>query len=123
MPENTQTFEIKLHDVRIHARHGVFPQEEAIGNEFLVNLTVRIPAVDFDPEADDLASTLSYADLYALLTREMARRARLLETVCVRTANALKATFPTIQSGEIEIVKVTPPISGIVGTTGVKYFF
>lgn len=119
----TETFDISLKDARFHAHHGVFEQETAVGNEFRVNLTVRIDASNFDADGDDLTGTLSYADLYEVIRQEMANTARLLETVCVRTARRLRRDFPLIQSGEIEIIKVAPPIPGIVGSTGVKYYF
>ena len=119
----THTFDISIHDARFHAHHGLFEQETTVGNEFRVNLTVRIDASGFDADRDDIAGTLSYADLYDVLHEEMSHTARLLETICIRTARRLIRDYPLIQSGEIEIIKVAPPIPGIVGSTGVKYFF
>lgn len=114
---------ISLRDVRFYARHGVFSQETTVGNEFRVNLNVEISAEKFNSEADDLDSTLSYADLYAVVREEMLHPARLLETVCAKIGLRLRREFPKIQRGDIEIIKIAPPIAGIDGIAGVKHFF
>lgn len=116
-------FDISLHDVRFFARHGVFAQERILGNEFEVNLTVRVRTSHFDPERDELADTVSYADIYEVVREEMMRPRRLLESVCMTTARSLRRRFPSITEGRISIVKMAPPIPGINGTCGVEFSF
>ncbi len=59
MPE----FEIQLRDVMLYAAHGVMPEESITGNQYYVNVRLRIDAADFDAEKDDLDATISYADV------------------------------------------------------------
>lgn len=118
----TDSFEIELCGVRIYARHGVFEQERTVGNEFVVDVKVSIPVSD-GARNDELAGTISYADLYACVSREMSRPSRLLEHVAVRIGSSLQAEYPEIISGSVRIEKVSPPISGISGSAAVKYCF
>lgn len=117
MPEY---FDISLKNTRFVAHHGVFPQETAVGNDFLVNLTVTIPS----PEGYlSLEDTISYAELYKIVSEEMATPTPLLENVCLRISGRLKNDYPNIIAGELEITKVSPPISGIDGSCAVKLRF
>ena len=119
MPE----FEILLKDVMIYARHGVLPEERITGNQYRVNVTLRIDASWFDPSLDDLSSTISYADVYDLLKSVMSKPRALLESVAVNFASQAKDRWPNVKSGEIEIIKTVPPIEGMIGEAGIKYCF
>ena len=119
MPE----FEILLKDVMIYARHGVLPEERITGNQYRVNVTLRIDASWFDPSLDDLSSTISYANVYDLLKSVMSKPRALLESVAVNFASQAKDRWANVKSGEIEIIKTVPPIEGMIGEAGIKYCF
>ena len=119
----TAEFEIQLRDVLIYARHGVMPEESVTGNQYRVNIRVVIGAEGFDEDADDLDSTISYADLYDVLADVMQRPCALLESVAVRFSKILMCRWPFVKSGEIEIVKTVPPIPAMIGQAAVKYRF
>ena len=69
---------IILEQMSFFANHGCFEAERITGNTFTVDL-----AVDFDfsraESTDNLADTLDYSRLYALVKEEMQRPANLLE--------------------------------------------
>lgn len=115
--------EISLNDLWFYAKHGVFHQENAVGNEFLVNLTVRFTSALSKLESDSLDSTISYADLYEEVKTEMKRPSKLLETVAVRIRNRICNRWPQINYGEISITKLKPPISSFIGSASVKINF
>ena len=119
MPE----FEIQLRDVMLYGRHGVMPEERVLGNQYRVNVCLRLDASSFDPQLDSIDSTVSYADVYDLLVQQMSLPAALLETVAVRFADDVRKRWCMIQGGEIEIIKTVPPIPGMIGEAGVKYRF
>lgn len=116
-------FEIQLRDVMFYARHGVLPEERTLGNQYRVNVRLRIDASDFDDVADDLHSTISYAEVFDVLDDVMSRPVSLLETVAVRFAKKVTSRWKNIKSGEIEVVKTIPPIPGMMGEAGVCYKF
>lgn len=113
---------ISLDNLSVYARHGVFPQENTVGNTFEVSVAVDIPA-DFDLEADIPENTISYADIYEIVKMEMNVTSKLIETVAWRIAKRLRELYPQILSGVVRISKCPPPIPGIIGNASVKYFF
>jgi len=108
-----------LRKVRLYARHGVWAQEQAVGTEFEISLRVKY---DFTEamRTDDVAYTLSYADLYELVKREMQQPAQLLEKVAGRIANAVFCQFPKAEALDLEIVKLNPPMGARCDGAGVE---
>ncbi|MDE7346192.1 MAG: dihydroneopterin aldolase [Muribaculaceae bacterium] len=119
MPE----FEIQLRDVMLYANHGVMHEESVTGNQYRVNVRLRLDAASFDADKDDLASTVSYADVFEMLRSVMADRVALIETVTVKFAQKVKDRWPHVKGGWIEIVKTVPPIPNMIGEAGVRYDF
>ena len=100
---------ITLRRVRFYARHGVLPQEQEVGGWFLVTLRVEYPLAQA-MQSDEVSDTLNYAELYALLKREMAQPSKLLEHVAQRIASAVEKAFPLVTAIDLEITKETPPV-------------
>lgn len=116
-------FEIQIRDVLIYACHGVMPEERVTGNQYRVNVRLRIDASSFDVDKDDLSSTISYADVFDIVKEVMSESVALLETVAVRFVNIVQSRWQNIKGGEIEIIKTVPPIPDMIGQAGVKYIF
>lgn len=110
---------IFLRDVRLRAFHGVDPQETAVGGDFVVNLRV---GYDFSRAmaTDDVGDTLSYADLYDIVKREMDVPSKLLEHVAGRIAAAVVEYCPAIRSVDLTVTKVNPPMGADCGGAGVE---
>ena len=51
-----------LRNVRFHAFHGVMPQEQQVGGDFLLTLRVGYPLAKA-MESDEVVDTLNYASL------------------------------------------------------------
>ena len=115
-------YEIALKDLRFHARHGVMEQESKVGNEFIVNLRVRIPYATAIA-GDNLQATVSYADLFAIVKAEMERPRKLLESVAASIQKQVMARWPKISAGSISISKSIPPIAPISGSSEIVLFF
>lgn len=115
-------YQISLEKLHFYAFHGVFDEEKKNGNEFFVTLRIKIPFVE-EILDDDLTSTVSYADLYEVISHQMSIPRNLLEKVGVEIVNEIKAKFPQIKSGEITIEKCHPPIPGMLGSAEVKLIF
>lgn len=101
--------EIKIKGLRLRAYHGVGEQEQRVGNVFEVDVTLSYP-IDKAVETDDVADTLSYADIVEIVTLCMSKRSRLLEHVAGRIREALMQAYPAISGGNIEVRKLTPPL-------------
>lgn len=101
--------EILLPDMRFHAYHGVDPQEQLIGADFIVSLRV---ATDFRQAMsdDELSGTVNYAELHQAVKSEMEIPSKLLEHVGNRILSRLFRDFPSIVSISLELYKENPPI-------------
>jgi len=102
---------ILLENVVFYAHHGVYEQETCVGNVYIVNLKIKL---DLQKAAvtDNLEDTVSYADVYETVKREMEIPSRLLEHVAKRIILSIKSQFPQIKQVEIKLSKRNPPIGG-----------
>ena len=110
---------ILLQDVRFHAFHGVMPQEGMVGADFLVNLRVGYP-IGKAMETDEVADTLNYAEVYALVAQEMRQPSKLLEHVAGRIVQAVSERFPLVTSIDLTLVKQNPPMGADAVGAGVE---
>lgn len=111
-----------LKGLRFHAYHGVGEQERLTGHDFTVSLSVEYD-MTAAMAADSIADAVSYADIYAVVKREMAVPSNLLEHVAGRIAGAVRERFSQVRSVEIEIMKINPPISADADAFGVRVRF
>lgn len=108
-----------LEEVRIHAYHGVMPQERNVGADFLVSLRI---GYDFSKAmaSDEVGDTLNYAEIYQLVRQEMEQPSALLEHVAGRIVNTLADCFPMVTSVDLRLVKENPPMGADCKGAGVE---
>ena len=110
---------IEIKEARFYAFHGVLPQERRVGGWFRVTLRV---GYDWSHAAktDLVADTLSYADLYTLVDREMAVPSQLLEHVAGRIAQSVETHYPDITSIDLWVTKENPPMGAECQGAGIE---
>jgi dihydroneopterin aldolase len=110
---------IYLNDVRIHAYHGVLPQENQVGQDFLVSARCGVN-VTSAMENDMLEVTLDYGVLYRLIESEMAKTSQLVEHVAGCIAQRVFDEFPQVTSLDLSITKLNPPFGADCKGAGVE---
>lgn len=110
---------IILKDLRFYAYHGVGAQETQVGNEFVLDLRLRMDWTRAI-RSDDVNDTLSYAEVYEAVKDEMARPSRLLEHVADRIARRLFQDFSSLEEIELRLVKRNPPMGADIEGAGVE---
>lgn len=113
-----EAMKITLHEMRFYAYHGVFAQEQRVGNHFIVELSFWADIAG-SLYRDELEETISYADVYEVIKAEMAIPSRLLEHVVGRIGQRLFATFPRMQRIALTLSKCNPPFPGEVHSAAV----
>ena len=108
---------ILLKDICCFAYHGVAPQENIIGNEYLINLRLKVD-ISQAIQTDNVSDTVSYAD--EAVKAEMSVSSKLLEHVCGRIAQRLLAEFPAIEEIELRLSKRNPPMGADIDSAGVE---
>lgn len=113
------SFEITISDLRFYSCIGVLDQERVVGNEFRVDICIHTDASRFVSE--NLDTTVSYADVYAIVCGEMSKEWLLLESAAKAIVELLLSRFLLVNDAEVKITKVAAPISGLLGDCAVKY--
>ena len=110
---------ILLENIRFFANHGVAAQETTIGNEFTINLRLKVDIAQA-AETDEIEDTVSYAEVHRILKEEMDIPSRLLEHACKRIAEKLFNEFPAISDIEIKLSKRNPPMGADIDSASVE---
>lgn len=102
---------IALEGLQCYAYHGLYPEEQIIGNHFTLDIQVSIPEPE-DPA--DLDESVNYEMLYTIARRIMQTPQPLLETVVHDITTAIKTAFPAIHHSRVSLKKQAPPLGGDV---------
>lgn len=110
---------ILVRDLQLVAHHGVLPEEAALGQRFVLDITAHLD-LSAAGTSDDLASSVSYADLIAVAAeRFTGARFALIEAAAEAVAAALLARFPAIEQVHVEVRKPAAPIDAVFGYVAV----
>lgn len=104
---------ILLENIILHAKHGFYKQENMVGNTFIIDLKVAVENYN-SLQSDDLSHTVSYADLYAIIKKEMSIPSKLLEHIAGRIIKEIREKHPSVKTIEIKLAKQNPPLGGNV---------
>ena len=106
---------IELENIRCYSYHGCLVEESKIGSDYRVDLVVK---TDLHASAisDELADTVDYVHLNAIVKEEMAIRAKLLEHVAKRILDRIANELPSVKHAKVSVAKLNPPIGGDVAS-------
>lgn len=113
---------IHIERLALHGYHGVMPQERIVGTMFYVTLHIDVEVSDEAILNDNLAGTVSYADIIQVVKHEMSVSSALLEHLAYRVGHKLITDFSSIKSLDIRIDKENPPCGVCVDNIGVSLF-
>lgn len=104
---------IEVNGIRVRAHHGCLDEEALIGGDYLVDVHVNGDFREAE-QRDELAFTVDYGRVTAIVHEQMAERSRLIEHVAARIVARLKAEWPQDLRWRVRLVKLRPPIRGDV---------
>lgn len=103
--------EVNLVGVKIHAGHGFYPQEQQIGNVFLVDVFTKfIPQSSVDTE--ELVHTVNYEQLHVIVQEVMCTTQLLLETLVQDILTKILVEFGFLMEIKVCVKKLHPPMGG-----------
>jgi dihydroneopterin aldolase len=112
------TGRIHLKNMAFYGYHGHHPEENALGQRFLVDLVLTADAAEA-ARADHLAATVDYVRVYELCRKVVEQeRVKLLETLAARIMDAILRECPRVNRVEIMIRKPAAPIPGTLDYVG-----
>ncbi len=102
--------EITIENLEVFCHHGVYKEENILGQKFLVSVVYRLDTREAG-QTDDLNASVSYGDVCRCVEKEMTRQNdKLLERVAERVAEKILLTFPRIREVGIEVKKPWAPV-------------
>lgn len=93
---------IGLSGLAFRAYHGVFPEEQLHGNDFVVDCTIE---ASFPESGDRLADVVDYSGIYTCIQARMNERYDLLETLSRVICQDILAMDVRISAVRIRITK------------------
>ncbi|MFD3448333.1 dihydroneopterin aldolase [Microbacteriaceae bacterium 4G12] len=111
---------IFVEQMEFYGYHGVFPEENVLGQRFKVELTVELDLKKAG-ETDELEHSVNYGDLYQLCKGIVEGKPyKLIESVAEKIANDILNQYVLIQRCTVKLIKPDPPIPGHYRTVGVE---
>lgn len=105
---------IYLPGQRYYGYTGALPEEQVLGQWFQVDLRLWLD-LEAAIQTDDLAQTLDYREIIAQIKTLFAtKRFSLVEKLAGEIA-AIGLEFPAVESVEVHLTKLAPPISDYTG--------
>lgn len=101
---------IRIENLEVYGRHGVLPEEQALGQKFLVSAVLYLSTREAG-RTDDLTKTINYAQVCQQIKALMENNCyKLIETVAEEIATLLLTSYDSLREVEIEIKKPWAPI-------------
>ena len=110
---------ILLKEIRCYAYHGVAPQENLIGNEYIIDLKLKVD-ISKATRTDEVADTVNYAEVHQVIKNEMAVPSKLLEHVSGRIIQKLFDQFACIAEIEHRLYERNPPMGADIESAGIE---
>jgi 7,8-dihydroneopterin aldolase/epimerase/oxygenase len=104
---------IAIQGAEFFAYHGFYPEEQKLGNKFIVDIEVNFTPLN-NLKADKIANTVDYERVYNIVAEQMKQTRKLIETVAQAIAAQIRAQFPFVESVRVAIKKLNPPLKGKV---------
>ena len=101
---------ITIQDLELYARHGVYPEENKLGQKFLICAQLFVDAGQA-ARKDDLTQSVNYGEVCYFIKDWMeTHTVRLIETVADLLAREILLRFPLVQRIALEVKKPNAPI-------------
>lgn len=99
--------------MQFYGYHGVFQEENVLGQRFEVDLTVSVDLKKAG-ETDDLNYSVNYGELYQLCKEivEGDTPFKLVEAIAEKIADSVLSTYPLVSETTVKLIKPDPPIPG-----------
>ncbi|MFC6171126.1 dihydroneopterin aldolase [Loigolactobacillus jiayinensis] len=104
---------IKINNIQVYTYNGVLPEENRLGQRLEIDVALTVPIEDLGTK-DQLAATVSYADVYTTITEiAQTQQYQLIESLANHISQALLKKYQLIAAVQLRIRKYSVPIAGI----------
>lgn len=108
--ENKKLDKIFIKNLEVFGKHGVLPEENKLGQKFLINAILYIDTREAGIK-DDLTKSIHYGEVSHFISSFMTKYTfQLIETVAEQMTRAILLQFPRMEKIRLEILKPWAPI-------------
>ena len=116
-------YTIELKNCAFFARHGVYNEEETLGQRFFVDAYLIVNPGDA-LEKDEIEGTVDYGEAFGVIEKIITGGRRyLIEALALETAKTLHSHFDQVSFAKVTIRKPNAPVQGILDTVEVTVAF
>ncbi|NBD28053.1 dihydroneopterin aldolase [Paenibacillus glycinis] len=103
------TDRMTLRGMRFFGYHGVFPEENKLGQQYIVDLGLRLDLAEA-AATDNLEATVNYAEVYAFV-KEIVQGPpfKLIEALAGNIASAVLDAYTSVNEVTVSVTKPNPP--------------
>ena len=105
-------YEVALTGLEFFAYHGVYDFEKREGNTFLIDIIAGVDPAVLDNTSDNIENVVDYVELYNIASEVMSRPVNLLETIALDIISEVKRVSGKINSVQVTVSKLNPPVGG-----------
>ena len=111
---------ILIKNLEIFANHGVFAEENRLGQKFLISLTMHLDTRT-PGKSDDLTSSIDYGEVSHFMTEYMKEHTfKLIEAAAENLCEALLLRYPLLKGVTLELRKPWAPVGLPLDTVSVE---
>ncbi|MCT2535302.1 dihydroneopterin aldolase [Aquibacillus koreensis] len=103
---------IYLNQMQFYGYHGLFPEENKLGQRFNVDLVLELD-LGKAGQSDDMDDSINYGTVFNVTKEVVEGKSRnLVEAVAHDIAERLFSSFDKLQACTVKVYKPDPPIPG-----------
>lgn len=107
-------YEIALENCAFFARHGVYSEEEVLGQRFFVDVCLKVDGGDCLLN-DDIDGTVDYGKAFIVIEKIITgERKFLIEALALEVAKALCEEFKMVLQAHVTVRKPNAPVQGVL---------
>lgn len=113
---------IILKDLQFYGYHGLFAEENKLGQRFNVDVELHTP-LQKAGLSDDMQDSINYGEAFEVIRNIVEGKPKnLIEAVAEGISEELLARFPMLVACRIKVIKPNPPIQGHYKEVAVEIF-
>ncbi|MDQ0220875.1 dihydroneopterin aldolase [Peribacillus cavernae] len=103
---------IFVNQMEFYGYHGVFPEENRLGQRFVVDLEIELD-LSKAGGSDNLEDSINYGELYSICKDIVVGKTfKLVESIAENIASEILSKYKEIQFCTLKVYKPDPPIPG-----------
>ncbi|WP_010531194.1 dihydroneopterin aldolase [Lentibacillus jeotgali] len=113
---------ILLNQMEFYGYHGLFPEENTLGQRFYVDVELMLD-LKTSSRSDDMNDSIDYGEIYNVVKNIMeGKPKKLVEAIAEDIADELFRSFNLLESCKLKVIKPDPPIPGHYQSVAVQIF-